>query len=231
MRYRALATDYDGTIASGGIVDDATVGALRKGHHAGLRLLLVTGRQLNDLLRIFPRAELFDRVVAENGAVLYNTTNRESHVLAPGPPDELIRVLDAQAIPLSVGHSIVATEERYGDIVLSAIRDLRLAWHIVLNKGAVMALPSGVTKGTGLVAALRDIDVPPADTVGVGDAENDHALLAACGTAVAVANALPALKAFVAFVTQAEAGGGVQELLELMINGAQIDAIGRSRSL
>ena len=34
-------------------------------------LLLVTGRKLDDLLKVLPQVELFDQVVAENGGLLY----------------------------------------------------------------------------------------------------------------------------------------------------------------
>jgi HAD superfamily hydrolase (TIGR01484 family) len=71
MRYQALACDYDGTIAHHGQVADETIAALGRLRHTGRRLILVTGRQLEDLLAIFPHVELFDRVVAENGAVVY----------------------------------------------------------------------------------------------------------------------------------------------------------------
>jgi hydroxymethylpyrimidine pyrophosphatase-like HAD family hydrolase len=71
MYISCLATDYDGTLAHDGIVDDATAGALMAFRRSGRRLLLVTGRELPDLVRVFPRIDLFDRVVAENGALLF----------------------------------------------------------------------------------------------------------------------------------------------------------------
>ena len=54
MQYLALATDYDGTLATDGRVDHATVDSLRKLHDSGRKILLVTGRQLPEL----PRADL-----------------------------------------------------------------------------------------------------------------------------------------------------------------------------
>jgi len=71
MYISCLATDYDGTLAHDGIVDDATADALVAFRRSGRRLLLVTGRELPDLVRVFPRIDLFDRVVAENGALLF----------------------------------------------------------------------------------------------------------------------------------------------------------------
>ena len=77
MRYHALACDYDGTIATDGHVPESTIYALEKVKKSGRKLLLVTGRELDDLFRVFSRIDLFDRVVAENGALLYRPANRE----------------------------------------------------------------------------------------------------------------------------------------------------------
>ena len=86
MRFLALATDYDGTLATDGAVDPETLAALRRLAATGRTLILVTGRQLNDLLRVFPDARIFDAVVAENGAVVYRPATGATRVLAPPPP-------------------------------------------------------------------------------------------------------------------------------------------------
>jgi hydroxymethylpyrimidine pyrophosphatase-like HAD family hydrolase len=220
MKYAALATDYDGTIAHDGRVDDATVEALRRARQAGLRLLLVTGRELSDLSNTFAHAALFDRIVAENGAVLFDPSNQTMRLLAEPPPPALIERLTRLAIPLSVGHVIVATVEPHEHAVLDAIRDLGLEWHVIFNKGSVMALPSGVTKETGLLPALEELELDPAHTIGVGDAENDHAFLQRCGLSVAVANALPALKETAQLVTAGARGAGVVELIQSVLDGS-----------
>ena len=96
--------------------------------------------------------------------------------------------------PLGVGTSIVATREPHETTVVEVIKELGLELQVIFNKGAVMVLPSGINKATGLAAALQSFDIPPENVIGVGDAENDHAFLELCGLSVAVANALPALK-------------------------------------
>src|SRR5438067_12736811 len=85
--------------------------------------------------------------------------------------------------------------------------------HVIFNKGSVMVLPSGVNKATGLTAALAELGLAPEHTVGVGDAENDHAFLSLCGCGAAVANALPALKEKADLVTRGARGAGVTELI------------------
>jgi hydroxymethylpyrimidine pyrophosphatase-like HAD family hydrolase len=121
-RHLALCCDYDGTIAHDGVVDEVTMDALRRARAAGIRLVLVTGRELTDLFNTFSGVDVFDRVVAENGAVLYEPATKAVHLLATAPPQPLIERLTD--IPLSVGHSIVATVEPHEHRVLAAIRDL-----------------------------------------------------------------------------------------------------------
>lgn len=215
MRFRALACDYDGTLARHGTVDDATVAALRRLRDSGRRLVLVTGRRLDDLATVCPHIDLFDRVVAENGCLLYRPASREEVLLAEAPPPAFARTLAARGIrPLDVGRVIVGTWEPNDPIVLDTIRDLGLELQVVFNKGAVMVVPSGANKASGLRAALAELGLSPHNAVGVGDAENDHAFLSICECAVAVANALPALKERSDWVTAGDHGAGVVELVE-----------------
>lgn len=219
MNFDVLATDYDGTIASDGRVDEPTVAALGRARDAGIRLVMVTGRELPDLFRTFDRVDLFDRVVAENGALLYEPQSGSIEVLGQSPPAELIEALTSRGVPISVGHSIVATVEPFEHEVLSAIRDLALEWHVIFNKGSVMALPADITKATGLAPALAALGVPPERTIGVGDAENDQAFLRLCGLSVAVANALSSVKELAHVVTSSARGAGVQELIDDLLSG------------
>ena len=217
MRWLALATDFDGTIAYDGVVDDATLAALKRVRESGRKLLLVTGRELDDLHRTFAHCAIFDRIVAENGALLHDPAKGASRLIAPPPPPALIERLSRKGVPISVGGSIVATVVPHEQEVLAAIRDLGLEWHVIFNKGSVMALPANVTKATGLAPALDELGVPAEKTVGVGDAENDQAFLRACGVGAAVANALPAVKAGADLVLDGARGDGVQQLIARLL--------------
>jgi hydroxymethylpyrimidine pyrophosphatase-like HAD family hydrolase len=64
---------------------------------------------------------------------------------------------------------------------VAPIRELGLELQIIFNKGAVMVLPAGVSKASGLEAALALLELLPHDVAGIGDAENDHAFLRLCG--------------------------------------------------
>src|SRR5438105_2823128 len=178
MRYLALACDYDGTIAHHGKVEMETIAALERVRSSGRKLLLVTGRELDDLASVFSRFDLFDRVVAENGALLYSPATKEERPLAEPPSDVFInRLRDAGVTPLSRGRVITATWQPHETAVLAVIRELGLDLQVIFNKGAVMVLPAGLNKASGLSAALGELDLSPHNVVGVGAAENDHAFL------------------------------------------------------
>src|SRR5690349_5296713 len=81
MNYLALASDYDGTLATDGRVIDSTLAKLRELKESGRKLILVTGRELPELLGIFPEIALCDVVVAENGAILYWPHDQKEEIL------------------------------------------------------------------------------------------------------------------------------------------------------
>ena len=214
MRYFALVADYDGTLARSGTVFGATVSALERFSASGRKLVLVTGRNLEDLLHVFPRANLFDAIVAENGGVLYNPRTKWQRTLCEAPPPAFLDELRARGVPAHHGRVIVATNVPHEQAVLETIRDLGLELHVIFNKGAVMVLPSSINKGTGLAAAMHELCMSPHNAIGVGDAENDHAFLRMCECAAAVANALPSVKQHCDVVLRGEDGMGVVELVE-----------------
>jgi haloacid dehalogenase-like hydrolase/uncharacterized protein DUF87 len=63
--------------------------------------------------------------------------------------------------------------------------------------------------------------------VGVGDAENDHALIRLCECGVAVANALPLVRERSDWVTPSRNGAGVVELIDKLIANDLADLEGR----
>jgi HAD superfamily hydrolase (TIGR01484 family) len=219
VRYQALICDYDGTIAKDGRVGPATIKALARLVASGRRLVLVTGRELPHLERDFDRLDLFERVVVENGALLYDPATRAERLLTEPADGRLVDALRARDVkPLGVGRAIISTSEPMETIVLEQIRELGLELEIIFNKGAVMVLPAGITKASGMQAALLDLGLSGEDTVGVGDAENDHAFLSLCGVSAAVANALPALKERADLVLEQPRGEGVAELIDRILD-------------
>ena len=91
--------------------------------------------------------------------------------------------------PYSIGQVIFATWRPHESTILEIIQELGIEYQIIFNKDAVMVLPSGINKAAGLAEVLREQGIAAERVVGVGDAENDHAFLDACGCAAAVDNA------------------------------------------
>jgi HAD superfamily hydrolase (TIGR01484 family) len=192
--------------------------ALQRFLASGRKLILVTGRELPDLLAALPQADLFDWLVAENGALLYRPATGELKLLGKQPPERFVQTLRQRGVePLSTSRVIVSTAKPFETIILEVIRDLGLDLQIIFNKGSVMVLPAGINKATGLTAALKELGMSPQNVVGIGDAENDPAFLKICGCSVAVANALPAVREQVDVVTTGEEGAGVVELIDELL--------------
>ena len=219
MRFHALACDYDGTVAKRRYPRRSDPPRPRApardraqshpGHRAPDRGSEGGLSRSVDLRRRRGRERRGPLLAREEG------TARARRGAAAAFAERLSR---AGVREVAVGHVIVATWQPYELMVLDAIRDLGLELQVIFNKGAVMVLPTGVNKGTGLRAALEELGLSPHNAVGVGDAENDHALLAACECGVAVANALPVLKERADLVTVAERGAGVAELAGRLID-------------
>ncbi len=214
MRYFCFASDYDGTLATNGQVHPSTIEALQRVAASGRKLVLATGRTVDSLKSVFSECALFDVIVAENGAVLYNpSTDQQSLLAAPPDPTFVAELRRRQIQPFEIGQCIVATWQPHQAAVLDVIRSLGLELQVIFNKDAVMILPSGVNKGTGFLKALDEIGLSAHNSIGIGDAENDHVFLSLCECSAAVANALLPLKERADIVTASPAGEGVRELL------------------
>lgn len=218
MRYLCLAADYDGTLATHGKVEPEVIDALYRLKASTRKLILVTGRILDELKAVFPEYEIFDRIVAENGALLYNPVTKEERLLGELPPESFINELHRRHVqPMALGKVIVATWEPHHTAVLEAIKKEGLELHVIFNKGAVMILPAGVNKAKGLKETLKDMNLSLHNVVAVGDAENDNALLQAAECAVAVSNALPAVQQHADWVTDQPHGKGVILLIDRLL--------------
>lgn len=218
MQYLVLASDYDGTLAHDGHVSDEAVEGISRLRASGRKFILVTGRELPELQSVFPRLDLCDVVVAENGALLYWPAEKREDVLGEPPPQEFIAEIVRRGVqPFSLGRVIFATWRPHEAAVLETIQRLGVGYQIIFNKRAVMVLPANINKATGLVAALDRLKISPEQVVAIGDAENDHAFLDTCSVAAAVDNALPALKERADLVTVGDHGRGVTELIDRLL--------------
>ena len=187
MKLAAFALDYDGTIAVDGVLDPGVRDAIADARRQGIMALLVTGRRLADLRRVAGDLTCFDVIVAENGAVLDFPESGRHVVLGHPPYPAFVDELRRRGAQVSVGETVVETDASSADAALDVLRQLELPLILAFNRGRLMVLPQAVAKSTGLRQALGALRLSIHNTIGIGDAENDHDLLDACEVGVAVA--------------------------------------------
>jgi len=195
MKLASLALDYDGTIAVGGILDRSVRDAIAEARQQGIVVLLVTGRQVADLRRVTGDLTCFDVVVAENGAVLEFPGSGRHVVLTRPPNGAFVDELRRRGVHATVGETVVETDGASAATVLDVVRRLEQPLILAFNRDRLMILPQAVAKSTGLRQALAALRLSVHNTIGIGDAENDHDLLDACEVGVAVGWGSPALRA------------------------------------
>ena len=193
VKLSAIAVDFDGTIARGDVLDPAVPAVLAAARAKGLTILLVTGRTLDDLRQVAGHLPFIDAVIAENGAMIHFPGSGHASPLGPAVPEAFVNELPRRGVTFNAGHSLVDCDAAEAPQLLETIRTLELPLVLHFNRGRVMVLPQGVTKGTGLRAALETLRISPRNTVAIGDAENDHELLRLAEVGLAVARGSPAL--------------------------------------
>jgi hydroxymethylpyrimidine pyrophosphatase-like HAD family hydrolase len=218
MRYHALISDYDGTLTCNEKMSSQTLSALYSIKYSGRKLILATGRRLEEIQTCIPEYQLFDRIVAENGALIFAPDSAEICLLGEQPQSPFIEYLQQKGVPLSIGKVIIGAWEPHQSLILEAIRLFGLEHQVIFNKGAVMILPPGINKASGIQHALASLNLSPHNTVVIGDAENDCAMFKAVECAVAVQNALPHVKDIADWTTREPSGQGVCELIDRLLD-------------
>jgi hypothetical protein len=192
--FKALACDYDGTLATNDRIGPAALAALERAREAGLRLILVTGRTFFELTRLCEKLELFDVVVAENGGVLYEPRTNALHDQAPPPPALLLAELDRRGIWYQLGRVVVGLSRQDEARVQEALSAVGVSRDRVHNRSALMLLPAGISKGSGVRQAIRRLGLSFHDVLALGDAENDLEFFAECGWAACPGDAVDPLR-------------------------------------
>jgi hydroxymethylpyrimidine pyrophosphatase-like HAD family hydrolase len=195
MKFSALALDFDGTIAVDGVLEPAVRAAVGEARRRGIVVILVTGRRLADLHRVAGDLTCFDVIVGENGAVLEFPPSGRHVVFGHVPSPAFLRELKRRGIPFVAGESVVEADAQWAGPILEVIRALEQPLILAFNRGRLMVLPQAVAKSAGLRQALLALRISVHNTIGIGDAENDHDLLDACEVGVAVEWGSAALRA------------------------------------
>jgi hydroxymethylpyrimidine pyrophosphatase-like HAD family hydrolase len=213
MYRRVLAFDYDGTLAENGRVPPALQQALENLHLAGYALFLVTGRRFESV-DLGSLGEIFTGIAWENGAVLQHIALHELYLPFGHVDARLVKALEEAGVPLEHGLAIVATWTPYEETVWRVLGETGSDAAIVHNKGALMVLPPGAAKGSGLARLLELCGYSPRNLVTFGDGENDLSLFQISETSVAVADAVPSLIEAADLVMSRPGSDGVLAALE-----------------
>jgi hydroxymethylpyrimidine pyrophosphatase-like HAD family hydrolase len=229
MKLSVLALDYDGTFTRDDRPNASVLAAVAEARRRKVTVILVTGRILDDLRRVAGDLRFVDAVVAENGAVIHFPGTGHTTVLAPPVPKSLVARLGELAIPFRVGQCLVDAEADAAHRILDVIRELELPIVLSFNRSRVMATAQGVSKATGLGAALAVLRASARNTVAIGDAENDHELLRFAEVGAAVEWGSRSLQAAADFVITGKDPSAVAEFIERIAASGRVPIPARAR--
>jgi len=220
--FQAVALDFDGTLTEHGRPRTSVLEALERTRKRGVKVVLVTGRIGTELQEVFPDVRHhFDAVVLENGGVLA-VEQEEPRPLVEACDEELGEELARRDVDFRAGEVLLASYTTHEPVAREVISQLELECVIVRNRGEMMILPAGVTKASGVRAALEYFGISAHNAVGAGDAENDHVLLAECEVGVAVHNGVDALKKHADVVLDKPNGTGIVHLLDQRLSSVAL---------
>jgi hydroxymethylpyrimidine pyrophosphatase-like HAD family hydrolase len=229
VKLSILALDYDGTIARDDRADPSVLDAIAEARRRGIAVMLVTGRRLDDLRRVAGKLDFVDAVVAENGALVHFPGGGLTTTLAPPIPTSFVARLQKEGITFEAGQFLVEADARFAPQMLNGIRELELPIALVFNRRRVMALTQGISKATGLSAALETLRRSPRNAVAVGDAENDHELLRLAEVGAAVEWGSPSLRTAADIVIAGDGPRAVADFIRGIVSTGRLPTPDRAR--
>ena len=229
MKVSVFALDYDGTITRDDRLNPSMVDAIADARRRGITVMLVTGRRLDDLRRVAGDLRVVDGVVAENGALVHFPDGGLTTTLAPPIPSAFVARLQKDDIPFQAGQCLVEADASAAPRMLDAIRELELPIVLVFNRSRVMALAQGISKATGLRAALETLRKSPRNAIAVGDAENDHELLRLAEVGAAVEWGSPSLRAAADIVITGDGPVAVADFVRRVATAGRLPTVPRAR--
>ncbi|MCS6291473.1 MAG: HAD-IIB family hydrolase [Nitrospira sp.] len=223
MYRRIMAFDFDGTLAVNGDVPPEVESALARCRDSGHVLFLVTGRRY-ETVQLGYLGSLFAGIVWENGAVLSHAASGETYLPFGQLDSRLLKAIEEAGIPFERGLAIAATWTPHDQALWRILSAHGGSTSVEYNKGAVMVLPPGATKGSGLERLLALCGLSPRNLAAFGDAENDLSMMTLAEVSVAVGDAVPAVREIADILASAPGPQGVLEILnEYPLGGKFLD--------
>jgi hypothetical protein len=109
------------------------------------------------------------------------------------------------------------------------LADQGVSLDLVYNRGSLMMVPPGISKGTGVRQAMQVLGLSFQDVLALGDAENDLALFEACGWAACPGNGVQELKDRADWVFPGENGRAIARAIVGPILGDRLSVAGSAR--
>jgi hypothetical protein len=191
--------------------------------------MLVTGRRLDDLRRVVGKLHFVDGVVAENGALVHFPDGGLTTTLAPPVPPAFVARLQKEGIHFQAGQCLIEGDAGAAPRMLDVIRELELPIVLLFNRSRVMAMPQGISKATGLRAALETLRKSPRNAVAVGDAENDHELLRLAEVGAAVEWGSASLRAAADMIISGDGPVAVADFVTRVAAAGRLPTVARAR--
>ncbi len=229
MKLSVLALDYDGTITRDDRLNTPMMEAIADARRRGVAVMLVTGRRLDDLRRVAGKLQFVDSVVAENGALVHFPDGGLTTTLAPPIPPAFVARLQKEAIPFQAGQCLIEADASAAPQMLDVVRELEVPIVLMFNRSRVMAMAQGISKATGLRAALEALRKSPRNAVAVGDAENDHELLRFAEVGAAVEWGSPSLRAAADMVIAGDGPAAVADFVRRVAATGRLPTVPRAR--
>jgi Cof subfamily protein (haloacid dehalogenase superfamily) len=150
----------------------------------------------------------------------------------PSGPQQVAPVTELCQRPasaLAVCHPRLPARQVAAELAASGV----LAGRATIDYGAVDVVdiaPHGVTKGTGVRAALAQLGIDPAAAIAFGDGRNDLPVAAVAGRFVAMADGDPSLLAVADAVTGSVTDDGFAAFMHPILAGHEVNPISLGQS-
>lgn len=223
-RISAIGCDYDRTLTNNFLeISKEGVESLRLARKHGIMTIVVSGRVTDFLTKLNKKYDIADILVAENGAVLF--FQKDSKKIFTSNSDLNLRTLLHNAdFPIEFGEVIASTKVEYEKKLLKIIETKKINVKLIRNVDSIMLLPPDVDKGTGLLKALKILEINKRNLAVIGDGENDMEMFSIAGTRVAVANAVDVLKRNADIICKNSYGAGVAEFIDMALKNKKVKA-------
>jgi hypothetical protein len=139
------------------------------------------------------------------------------------PPIHHVAALDARRLPAPAKLLVTGAPARLAALRAAVTPPLAGQARIITTTPDFLEFFSlRASKGIALEAVTARLGLRRDEVVAIGDGENDIALLDAAGTAVAMANAVPALRAHATATTASNDADGVALAIETLLAGGAL---------